>query len=620
MMQMPKHIPESILDAPRDDLCQEVWNTSSQPPALLDDVQQKLDNLIDWAQSRYHFNNLSVYIIGSICSNSYSDDSDIDIDFCALDATENDNDEKTVKEFAWNFKKDFIDNYQNKFPDQCKAGNHPFEVYFSPNPFQCFMSVGCYNVLERKWEVGPQMKNAQFDPISEYYNEAMKQVKKILKDIRNTIFNIYEIAFACKKSNDLAFKDEMHKSIVNKLDEAAKLFYQMKDVRSNFQRPCKSKEEALKRRENKKRHVVDAAFKFLDKFGYISILKDFIQLKYDIEDDESALENIDGKILKSVSSNMQLKHLQDSNDANDQKFVRMMHEADGMLEENASNLVKISFIAGLMAMSSLLPVNALTKSLTKAKQQNSHLTINSKQTKKAIADAAIDKEMIGPMSKTNVVNAVARCLWEEGRGKKEGTAGREAIASVIVNRTGNRPEYIIDVIKQPSAFSYTAGYVQRGGGWTDSTYKWFLPYSEISKNPANKELWDECNRLALQIVNGTFNAKVLDKNYNAYLNKKTASKKNVDSWGKQCNDKIGSHHFGYVKDRDPKYVVPGTYTSWKKMRQQQDTSAKTIVVKAGDTLSKIAKENNTTLAKLIALNKDLKNINSLRIGQKIRIS
>ena len=64
-------------------------------------------------------------------------------------------DEDAVKEFGWAFKKDFIENYIEKFPADSKIGTHPFEVYFNPNPFQCFMSVGCYNFLEKKWEVGP---------------------------------------------------------------------------------------------------------------------------------------------------------------------------------------------------------------------------------------------------------------------------------------------------------------------------------------------------------------------------------------------------------------------------------------------------------------------------------
>jgi hypothetical protein len=64
------------------------------------------------------------------------------------------------------------------------------------------MSVGCYNVLEEKWEVGPELKREGFDPVSEYYGSAMKQVDKILKDIRSKIFEVYELAFVIKKSSD----------------------------------------------------------------------------------------------------------------------------------------------------------------------------------------------------------------------------------------------------------------------------------------------------------------------------------------------------------------------------------------------------------------------------------
>ena len=348
----------------------------------------------------------------------------------------------------------------------------------------------------------------------------------------------------------------------------------------------------------------------------MQILKDFVQLKYDVEADQQALEDADTRILRSVSSNMQLKHLQDKPDENS-KILSMMHEVESMLNEDASGLVKMSFIAALMAISSFLPANALTKNLNKAKQSSQHLTVNSPAAKKAIAASAVDNQMVGPMSKTNVVNAVARCLWAEGRGQKEGTEGRKAIASVIVNRTGNKPEYIIDVIKQPAAFSYTAGYT---GGWTDSTYQWFLPYKAIAGNPGNKAIWDECNQLALQIVDGKFKSTI--GNYNAYMNKDTAEKKNVESWGKKCQRKIGSHHFGYLKDRDPQYVVPGTYTTWKKMNKKRTpvTAVKTVVVKSGDTLSKIAKDNNVTLAKLLQLNNGIKDPNAISIGQKIRVA
>lgn len=42
-------------------------------------------------------------------------------------------------------------------------------------------------------------------------------------------------------------------------------------------------------------------------------------------------------------------------------------------------------------------------------------------------------------------------------------------------------------------------------------------------------------------------------------------------------------------------------------------------VKKGDTMSKIAKQYNTTLAKLKTLNPNIKNVNIIQIGQKIRV-
>lgn len=609
-MSKISELPESILDNPKPGLDPTVWQDAlgGSRPALTDEATLKIEKALGWVQEQYGFNNLSVYIIGSICSNSWSENSDIDIDFCATGATEDDNDEDVVKEFGWAFKKNFIENYMEKFPEDSKIGTHPFEVYFNPNPFQCFMSVGCYNVLEKKWEVGPELKKEGFDPISEYYADAMKQVDKILKDIREKIFELYELAFVSKKSSDLSFKDETFKTIFGKIDEISKLFKTMKRVRANFQKPCKSKEEALKRRKDKRQHVVDAAFKLLEKFGYIQIMKDMIEL-YDDKKAGAKLSQsyIVGQILASIKANMSLKHLQDSDD---QKFISKLEEAEN-LDESARDFISMSVIAGLMAISNLLPAAPLAKQLENAKKQGEVMTINSPATKKAIANAAKDNKMIGEMSKTNVVNAVAQVLWKEARGEE--TVGRKAVASVILNRADSNPSNIIAVLKEPSAFTCLKGY---RGGWTDKTYHWYVPFKEIAENPSNKTIWDDCNSIALDLVDKKFKSTIGNKN--AYINKETADKSNVDTWGKKCTLKIGKHHFGYLPEHDPKYVVPGTMTTWKDWNKRH--KAVVVVVKSGDTLGKIAKDNKTTVEKILALNKSIKNPNKIGIGQKIRIA
>lgn len=608
---MHMEVYESILDKPKESLDPTVWqeHPTNGKPTLTPEALKKLSLVVDWVQEKYKFSNLSVFIIGSICSNSWSENSDIDIDFCATGATKDDNDEDAIKEFGWAFKKDFIENYIEKFPEESKIGTHPFEVYFNPNPFQCFMSVGCYNFLEKRWEVGPQTKGIGFDPISEYYADAMKQVDKILKDIRAKIFELYELAFVVKKSKDHSFQKEQVKEIYKKLEEASNLFKTMKNVRSNFQKPAKSKEEALKRREDRKQHVVDAAFKFLEKFGYIQILKDLIEaydkFQNNEEVDDTQLVNT---ILQSVKDNMSLKHLQDSED---QEFAQILQEVES-LDESVGDLVKISVIAAMMAVPNLLPAAPLAKELGKARQVDKTLRVNSPATKKAIAKATIGNVMIGEMSKTNLVNAIAQVLWKEARGRNEGTAGRKAVASVILNRADNNPANITAVLKEPSAFTCLNGYT---GGWTDKTYLWYVPAKAIAGNPANKTIWDECNSIALDLVDKKFKSTI--GNRNAYINKDTADKSNVDTWGKKCTLKIGSHHFGYLPEHDPKYVVPGTMTTWKQWNKQHQ--AVVVVVKSGDTLRKIAKQNKTTVDKILALNKSIKNPNRIGIGQKIRI-
>lgn len=609
---------ESILDSSKPSLDPAVWQVDAQKksvskkPNLTEEAQEKIDNAIAWVQEKYNFQDLSVYIIGSICSNNYSANSDIDLDFCAKNAVQDDNNEKQVREFGWKFKKDFIDNYAAKNPEDVKIGTHPFEVYFNPNPFQCFMSIGCYNVLERKWEVGPVISKAGSDPIAEYYESAMKQVSRILDDIRSKLFKTYELAVVGKKSSSSQFKEEQSTQIISELSSLGQIYKKLKKMRSNFQKPAKSKEEALARRSNKKQHIVDAAFKFLDKFGYISMMKDLVAIYDYLDDNDIEPAQLFDKILKIVSSNMQLQYIQDS----DKKKLESILQEVESLDESVGDLVRTSVLAALMAIPTLLPAAPLAKQLSKVGVAKNHLTVNSKQIKKAVSKASTkDNTMIGQMSKVNVVNALAKVLWKEARGKSEGTAGRKAIASVIWNRAGGNPTNLVPVISQKAAFSCLNEYK---GGWTDSTYKWYLPASEITGNPESKAIWDECVQIATQLANKNFKSTI--GNRNAYLNKDTASKKAIDSWGKKCTYKVGSHHFGYLKEHDPKFVKPGTMTSWKKFNRNQNSAGVVVVVKSGDTLGKIAKTNNTTVEKILKMNPSIKNPNKISVGQKVKVA
>ena len=122
---------------------------------------------------------------------------------------------------------------------------------------------------------------------------------------------------------------------------------------------------------------------------------------------------------------------------------------------------------------------------------------------------------------------IARTLYNEGHA--EGTDGRKAILSVIMNRAGNDKNKIADVIKRKNAFS--CWQKMTDSDWRNFTYK--VPSSgtlSIVGNPKNRTIWDECVSLAKQLFDGKFKSTI--GNRNSYLNPDTASSVAVDGWGK----------------------------------------------------------------------------------------
>ena len=101
---------ESILDAPQDQLDPFVWITDGDNVSLTPEATTKIQKVVDYIQGKWNFPDLSVFIIGSITSNSYSPDSDIDIDF----VSPTDMSKEEVMSFGWEMKSDFIKNYIEK--------------------------------------------------------------------------------------------------------------------------------------------------------------------------------------------------------------------------------------------------------------------------------------------------------------------------------------------------------------------------------------------------------------------------------------------------------------------------------------------------------------------------
>jgi hypothetical protein len=295
-------------------------------------------------------------------------------------------------------------------------------------------------------------------------------------------------------------------------------------------------EDALKKRESKKWKIADSSFKLLDKFGYLKILKNFSKIYENIKDYDM-----------KTTANYVVNSIKDNKSINEN------------IDESISSVRKYLAIAALLAIPSFLPQDALAQNLSRVKPSQFYAYTTDVQ--KAIDEAALDKKLYGGYTATNVINMITRTLYVEGHA--EGTDGRKAILSVILNRCGNDKNYIAAVIKEPSAFSCWRKMTDED--WNKFKYK--IPTTgtlEIVKNKNNRKIWHECSKLAVQLFQEKFKSTI--GNRNSYLNPKKASEKARNSWGKdmQSQKEIGNHKFGYLREHDPKYVYPGTMTPRKK--------------------------------------------------------
>ena len=62
-------------------------------------------------------------------------------------------------------------------------------------------------------------------------------------------------------------------------------------------------------------------------------------------------------------------------------------------------------------------------------------------------------------------------------------------------------------------------------------------------------------------------------------------------WEDKLDLTIGNHKFGYLREHDPRYVVPGTMKPAKRGAEKKSK----YIVKKGDVLGEIAKRNGLTV-------------------------
>lgn len=310
------HLNDSMVDFPRPDLDLSVWNktdshTSDGIPGaytLKPDVKKKIldtlskypdvDLLIIASSGGEHKE--EIHVIGSICTNQYVDDSDIDIHIVVSPDSEGFNDG------------DFQDAVNDWFKEESNKqfiGKHPIEVYLQFNPNQELMADGVYRLMTGEWLKGPKIVPANYNPYEDFAHvfddlrPIVQGVDVMLGELKRDVIDYETIKSAITKLPKKE-RGDLKAALEAKLEEIEQdiqgLYKKRKDLAKSRELASQPKtpEEALKSAElTKEWRDKNAAFKFVARYQYMRVIKELESL---LDDENGELTGSDVKKVKKI--------------------------------------------------------------------------------------------------------------------------------------------------------------------------------------------------------------------------------------------------------------------------------------------------------------------------------
>jgi len=296
-------VKESSIDFPQKDLDPSIWLKEDDTYRIRPGIRRKiLDvigrypdmDLIDTASAGIS-DAATIHIVGSITTNQYLEDSDVDVHIVVSKDSDFHGDEDFQNEvIQWfNDNRDEIGGY---------AGKHPIEIYLQYNPDQDLMSDGCYDLLADEWLAGPKVVPSDYDPYEDFSHIAddlrntVEDADKLLGELKRDVID-YKVIEQAMKQLSPDQKGLFLGRLKNKLEEIEEniraLYAKRKDwvdARRVASKPS-TPEEALKDVElAKKWKDTNAIFKFINRYRYLRTIRDLEEL---LEDDEISSEEVD---------------------------------------------------------------------------------------------------------------------------------------------------------------------------------------------------------------------------------------------------------------------------------------------------------------------------------------
>jgi predicted nucleotidyltransferase len=295
------HLNESIIDFPRKDLDSSIWDSDGGSYKMKPEVKKKivrhLKSFPDEDLLHLTNNEENIHVVGSICTNQWKEDSDIDVHVVLPDDSEYLNDER------------FLDRVKEWFEEEHLeyVGKHPIEVYIQSNPNQEWMADGIYALLEDEWLKDPRIVPLDYDPYDDFsrvfadFKNVVKDEDLMLGEIKRDVIDYETIKLAMKKlpkDQKQALKAKLE-SKLDEIESGIKELYNKRkeliDIRKMASSPSSPEEAMELAKESSKWRDANATFKLVARYRYLKVIKELEKLLDDTtgELDDEDVEKVD---------------------------------------------------------------------------------------------------------------------------------------------------------------------------------------------------------------------------------------------------------------------------------------------------------------------------------------
>lgn len=304
---------ESSVDFPSTDLPLDIWDKEDDKYVLNLDLKTRIFQALS-AYPKIDLMNLAkqIHIVGSIGTNLFDDEADIDIHIIPHeDKLPNNIDLLELQKDIMNWFKN------NRDENNWYVNKHPFEVYLQLDPTQDYYSDTMYDLFNDEWVKPFKKYDMSYNPY-EIYGGVFDEIQKLtspadvaIGELRRDVIDYNRLSNAMKKldkDNKIKLKDMLQGKLdeievdINNLSQNKDIWRAIRRRNSGSSIDLKDDLEQLKTLKHSDEWNKDNfIFKIIDRYYYMNLINNLNKL---IEDGH--LENDDvpkiEKILKDFNS------------------------------------------------------------------------------------------------------------------------------------------------------------------------------------------------------------------------------------------------------------------------------------------------------------------------------